>query len=79
MREDGRYAATWAQGSQAVVEVERFGADGMLLRRTNSAGTTPGMQAVYAGTVMNGDVIRGGTVTWTTSGQTFSGTWYAEW
>jgi hypothetical protein len=74
---NGKYEATWSQGSYAVIEATKFTADSVVFTRNDPSGTSAGMQAVYRG-APDGDTVVG-TVTWTYNGQTFSGLWQAEW
>lgn len=85
----GRVCATWTrsgdgydaqfdQGSVARIEVENFRDEFVHFSRTDYAGTSEGMTAVYMGTVTGTGVERG-LVTWTHNGVTFSGYWTADW
>lgn len=76
---DTAYDAEWQQGSRAVLRIERFDEDTVvLIRRDTPNSTSAGMTAVYRGRV-DGDAVASGQVTWTIQGQTFSGTWFADW
>lgn len=76
---DTAYDAEWQQGSRAVIRIERFTEDTVVLVRQDKPGSTSaGMTAVYRGRV-DGDVVASGEVTWTIDGQTFSGTWFGDW
>jgi hypothetical protein len=58
--------AQWDGGIRATLKVERYDADRILIRRTDTAGPTPGLTALYEG-MMRGDRIEGD-VTWSWPG-----------
>jgi hypothetical protein len=74
---NGKYEATWSQGSYAVIEATKFTADSVVFTRNDPSGTSAGMHAVYRGVPDDDSVV--GIVTWTQNGQTFSGQWIASW
>jgi hypothetical protein len=59
-------SATWASGARANLTVERFEAVGILIRRIDVSGTTPGLTAVYTGKLSANHIE--GDVTWTWPG-----------
>ena len=38
----------WSNGTSAQLRVERYGADGVVIRRTDTSGPTVGLTAVYS-------------------------------
>lgn len=79
LNESDEYDAVWAQGSGAVITIERFDADSAVFMRTDKPGTTSaGMVAMYRGRVQGSAVIDG-RVTWSHNGITVSGSWNATW
>lgn len=79
LRGDTAYDAEWQQGASAVIRIERFTEDTVVLVRTDKPNSTSaGMTAVYRGRVRR-DAVVDGQVTWTLQGRTFSGTWFADW
>jgi hypothetical protein len=75
---DGRYDAQWDQGSQAVIQVERFDADSVRFARVDPSGSSAGLSAVYRG-ARGPSGVQNGVVRWTQNGFSFSGTWNAAW
>lgn len=68
----------WASGAQATLSVERFGFDGITIRRNDYAGSTPGFVAVYTGRILGKQIE--GEVTWSWPGRWHNspkGTWAA--
>jgi hypothetical protein len=78
VRSGKQYVADWAQGSHAIIKVSRFDNTAVSFVRDDPSGTSAGMHAVYSGTP-SGHSVRDGVVTWTYNGDTFSGTWTADW
>ena len=70
----GGFKARWENGATAVLTIEEFGRD-VRLRRTDTGSEK--LTAIYTG-IRSGTKIEG-KVTWTANGQTWSGTWNAEW
>jgi hypothetical protein len=70
------FDARWDDGTTAVVRVVRFDADTVVLAREDT-GATAGLTATYTGHVTDLG-FEAGTVTWTRSGRSWSGTWSAE-
>jgi hypothetical protein len=70
-----QFQAAWENGAKAMLTIERFdsGAVVIIRRDTNSDFT-----ARYTGQ-LSGNRIERGTVTWTSQGQSWSGTWTANW
>jgi hypothetical protein len=73
----GRYLADWTNGSHAEIVINRFDADSIVFTRDDPSGVSAGMHAVYRGAPVGGRV-RGGVVTWSRDGLTFSGPWEAQ-
>jgi hypothetical protein len=81
---NGQYNAGWSNGAIAVITVERFDSQSVILRRTDSSNSVSrGLTAVYTGRISGtGDSIQNGSVTWTwpgVSGYPATGTWNASW
>lgn len=75
---DGRYEASWSNGSTAEIEVVRFAEDVVVFERRDTGGPTSDMHAFYYGIPLDGR-ITAGAVVWNTGGLTFEGLWEAEW
>lgn len=70
---DNGGTAHWPSGAQATLTVEKFGFDGVKLRRNDYSGSTPGFVAVYTGKVIGNQLF--GEVLWSWPGHwTHSGT-----
>ena len=70
--------AKWASGAVAALSVERFDSDAIVIRRTDTGGSTPGLTAIYTGKLTGNRID--GDVTWSWSGfrnKTATGKWYA--
>ncbi len=72
----GEFEATWANGAEASITLLRAGST-IVLERIDSAGTSTGLTATYAGTESAGHSVAG-SVVWTQDGHTWSGTWTAS-
>ena len=71
------FDVAWENGKTTTIKIEQFDNDLVLLDRTES--TPQGdMKATYSGHI-SGNKIEGGTVSWTWSGGSRSGTWTASW
>lgn len=64
----------WGNGIVATLHVERFAVDGVIIKRVDTDGPSPGLTAVYTGK-LNGDTITDGAVVWTYKGRSYKGTW----
>jgi hypothetical protein len=58
--------ARWPSGAQATLTVEKFGFDGVTVRRNDYSGSTPGFVAVYSGKVIGNQLF--GEVLWSWPG-----------
>jgi hypothetical protein len=70
----------WSNGASANLTAERFGADTVLIRRTDTSGLAQGLTAFYSGT-RKGDRIEGTVIwSWSSKGQYLAGTtnWHGE-
>jgi hypothetical protein len=70
--------AQWPSGAVAALQVERYDFDGITIRRTDDAGQTRGLTAIYTGKVEGNHID--GKVTWTWPGhwdKSPSSTWFA--
>ena len=70
----GGFKARWENGATALLTIEEFGRD-VRIRRTDTSSQK--LTAIYTG-IRSGTKIEG-KVTWTSNGQSWSGTWNAEW
>ncbi len=73
-----QYIANWDNGATATLNVESWGASNVILTRNDAGGSSAGLSARYEGQI-NGNKIENGKVTWTLNGNTWSGTWNANW
>ena len=73
----GQFDANWTNGAQAFITLVENDSK-IVLQRTDPAGTSAGLTAIYTGT-RNGTSSISGTVVWTENGRPRSGTWTANW
>jgi hypothetical protein len=73
-----QYYANWENGATATLNVDSWGASGVVITRYDSGGSSAGLSARYEGQ-LNGNAIGNGKVTWTWNGSTWGGTWNANW
>jgi len=76
--EGDHFNANWDTGDTGTVKIERWDAGGVVLTRYETEGISAGLSARYEGQI-SGNRIEDGVVTWTLDGDTWSGTWSAEW
>jgi hypothetical protein len=73
-----QYEAFWDNGASAVFTIQQWDTDGVVLYRTDYGDSPGGQYGMYTGQI-EGNSISDGYATWTEEGQTWSGTWTAEW
>jgi hypothetical protein len=76
--EGDHFNAKWENGATAILKVQNWDANQVVLNRYDSEGASSGLSARYEGKI-NGNTIEDGSVTWTWQGSTWSGTWNANW
>jgi hypothetical protein len=69
--------AVWDNGAEATLNVEQFDNNAIVITRQDTAGTSAGLTARYVG-IPTGNHVKG-SVTWNWNGNTWSGTWKADW
>ncbi len=72
--QDGHGAAKWPNGAFALLTVDHLDFDRIVIKRIDSAGSTPGLTAVYTGKIVGNRIE--GDVTWTWRASN-SGKWSA--
>jgi hypothetical protein len=77
VREGNQYVHTGTDGATADMEIIRFTADEIVLKRVDF-GKHDDFTALYAGLV-HGRGVRNGGVTWNHAGNVRAGVWRAEW
>lgn len=70
-----QFKAVWENGATATLSIAGFGTGQLTVTRRD---TNSPLTARYTGRISNNKVING-TVTWTQNGQSWSGTWKAQW
>jgi len=76
-RTGDRFNAQWNNGASATLNVERWDNDAVVITRQDTQGSSAGLTARYEGIPAGNHVD--GTVTWNWNGDTWSGTWTADW
>ncbi len=70
--------ARWENGAAAVLTIERWDSDGVVITRYDPEGASAGLSAHYEGKLDAYNNIVDGRVTWDWKGSSWSGTWDAE-
>jgi len=73
-----QFEAKWSNGAQAVLTIEKFDSEGVIItRRDSSESVSQNFGAVYTGKISGNSIS--GEVTFTQNGQSWDGTWSATW